>query len=262
MLTATHHGLDNSTALPDDDLIGEVRTSLRALTASFDPKTNQAYTLSLMATLFYDIEGALDAGATLRQVHQLITSKGVPLPYTRFCQDLTRLKQIFPARKKEPEIDSALVTSLKDSIAELEQSQLPLPHKITPDASAETKDIARHKARVARRQLAQPPVPSIEKVKICARTVVEIARAKDADVPAITARMRKVLGPSWTPVTACQFVAGDRYAQWIKAPWSKADRPIVTQARSIVMKIVDEHNRIKSSENLQQLLNLAWDQIQ
>lgn len=261
MLTATPDLPADSSPSPDQELVGKVRSSLRALTASFDPKSNQAYTLSLMATLFYDIESALDAGATLKQVHRLLTNQGIPLPYTRFCQNLTRLKQIFPPRKKEPEVDPVLVTKLKVSISELADKHLPPTPEADTPPGALPKEVSRHKARVAKRASTQAPVPAIDKIKTCARAVIDIAQHSDADIAAITNRIRKVLGPNWTPLAACQFIAGSQYAQWMTAPWSKNDKQLVTDARMIVMKLLEGGQRINANGNLHHALNKAWQQI-
>ncbi len=107
--------LDVDASMETDDVAAAIRAELRSLAASQDNKAAPGYTMSVMANVFYDIEDALGAGATLKEVHKIIVDHGVPVPWTRFSHDLQRLRAIFPARKKAIEVDPDLVSAISSS---------------------------------------------------------------------------------------------------------------------------------------------------
>ena len=59
--------LDVDASMETDDVAAAIRAELRSLAASQDNKAAPGYTMSVMANVFYDIEDALGAGATLKE---------------------------------------------------------------------------------------------------------------------------------------------------------------------------------------------------
>lgn len=228
--------LDFVTHSGADDLAAAIRADLRRLAESRDNKVSPGYTMSVMANVFFDIEDALEAGATLREVHKIIVDHGVPVPWTRFSHDLQRLRAIFPARKKGIEVGHGLVSAISSSISDfgvesirsIADKQLRKTVHSEPQAEAESQDkpekpqspapVSR-KPRVNRRMTSRADQLHImERVRLCARAVLDLTQGAEPSIDAVSARMRDQLGSGWTIHSTCQFVVGTHYAEWINAP--------------------------------------------
>lgn len=272
--------LDVVARMGTDDVADTIRAELRSLAESQDNKASPGYTMSVMANVFYDIEDALEAGATLRAVHKIIVDHGVPVPWTRFSHDLHRLRAIFPARKKPIEVEPGLVSAISSSIADLgvesirsiADKQLRQAIDVAPEAEPPSQDkpekmqspaSVRRKSLVNRRMtLRDDEVPIVERVRLCARAVLDLAQGSETSVDAVSARMRYLLGSGWTIHSTCQFVVGTKYAEWVNAPWpTEEEGRAVRQAREVAMSLVGPNNELLEKQELLKAAKKAWKKV-
>lgn len=263
-----------------DDVAAAIRAELRSLAESQDNKASPGYTMSVMANVFYDMEDALEAGATLREVHKIIVDHGVPVPWTRFSHDLQRLRAIFPARKKDIEVDPGLVSAISSSIADLgvESIRAIADKQLRNAMDAEPKDEAesegkpekpqspapvRRKPRVNRRMTSGgDKLPIVERVRLCARAVLDLAQGEETSIDAVSARMREQLGSGWTIHSTCQFVVGMHYAEWLNAPRpTEEEGRAVRQARDVAMSLVGPNKKLLEKHDLLKAAKKAWKKV-
>lgn len=270
--------LDVDAHMGSDDVAAAIRAELRSLAKSQDNKASPGYTMSVMANVFYDMEDALEAGATLRDVHKIIVDHDVPVPWTRFSHDLQRLRAIFPARKKAIEVDPDLVSAISSSIADLgvesirsiadKQLRTAIVDDEPETAEAQTEKPqspapVRRKPRVNRRMSRRADeLPIVERVRLCARAVLDLAQGAETSIDAVSARMRKQLGSGWTIHSTCQFVVGTHYAEWLNAPWpTEEEGRAVRQARDVAMSLVGPNKKVLEKEELLKAAKKAWKKI-
>lgn len=253
-----------------DHLAPALKMGIRELTASIDPKSSQAYTMALMTALFYDIQDAVDAGVTLRDVHRVFVAAEVPLPFTRFTQDLTRLRAVFPARHKVPVVDEASVEAIAIGLGNLRKQEeavtvvLPRQAASSSSAKAATERARRFVAVVAprARQAAAAALPMDERMKICAKAVLDLAQGVEADPGALSIRLRASLGHGWTIETACQFVLGSPYQEWLSGPWSDAEvLKALSQARAVAEQVVGLGKTLPPRSDLASSAVAAWKRL-
>lgn len=244
-----------------DSAAEKIRADLQALASRFDPKESQAYTFSLMAQVFYDMEAALDAGATQRDVYAVFAANGVPVPFTRFTQNLARLRDLFPARKTPPRVDASTVEAVAGALAVV-TTQHEQAAKV-----AEVQTVAAKVAKISTsRQTPRPAairrprastgrVPVMERMQMCANALLELAEHQGQDPAEASRRLRLALGNGWTIKTAIQFIIGTQYAEWLAAPWSDpALRDRLARAQAVALRIVGKERALP---DLAQLAPLA-----
>jgi len=260
-----------------DDVASAIRNELRALAESKDSKALPGYTMSVMAKVFYDIEDALEAGASVRDVYKIIVDHGVPVPWTRFSHDLLRLRAIFPARKKPIEVEPDLVSAISSSIADLGVESIrsiadrqlrkavdaaPVGEDVVLGEAEKTHGTAsgRRKTRVYRRMMSRDDeVPIVERVRLCARAVLDLAQGTETSIDAVSARMRDQLGSGWTIHSTCQFVVGTHYAEWVNAPWpTEEEARAVRLARVVAMNLVGPNKKLMEKDELLKAAKKAW----
>lgn len=237
------------------EVVPQIKADLAELVATFNPKASATYTFALMASVFYDIEAALDAGATQRQVVEIFAKNQAPIPLHRFGQDLTRLRGLFPARHSPPDVHSDVIVAVASELASI----APLPAPPAPVVSAPRRKMSRHVPPRGRAIV----VPMHDKMKLCGDAVLEIAKGTVKDYRAFAQGLRARLGPGWTVKTTLQFVAGSNFEEWLDAPWpSEAERQSLVMSHRIALALVDDTKKLPPIEQLPKLASAAYKQLQ
>ena len=105
-------------------------------------------------------------------------------------------------------------------------------------------------------------MPIVERVRLCARAVLDLAQGAETSIDAVSARMRKQLGSGWTIHSTCQFVVGTHYAEWLNAPWpTEEEGRAVRQARDVAMSLVGPNKKVLEKEELLKAAKKAWKKI-
>lgn len=240
-----------------------IRAGLQALASEFAPNESQAYTFALMAQVFYDMEAALDAGATQRAVYAVFAANDVRIPFTRFAQDLTRLRGLFPARKQPPKVEPLTVQQIAEGLAVV---------KCDHEAIAQDEEARAVAARAARppakpRNVRKPKegttrVPVMERMQVCADALLELAEKPEADPHDIARRLRVSLGNGWAMKTAIQFIVGGQYAEWLAAPWADARvRARLATAQAVALRLIGDDRVLPDLAQLAPLASQALKAI-
>jgi hypothetical protein len=101
--------------------ISALKQDLTELASSKDPKDDPAYSMALMTHLYPEIAKAFQVGATQRQVHALFSKHQIKIPFTRFIQNLAKLRALFPSEKTEVTFSKDEVIPLSNEIQSLSQ---------------------------------------------------------------------------------------------------------------------------------------------
>lgn len=245
-----------------NDVTAAIREDLKNLAAAYDQKNTAAYTKAVLTKLFYDIEHALAVGATQRQVHQLIVEHGIPLPFTRFCQDMSRLRAAMPPHIHEPKLDALAIAKLSDSIGRLSVESKAIEALIELE-DRRSKMKSTEFVGKARPRPVEPQVPAVERVRFCARAVLDLAEGVETNPDAISARMRVILGTGWTIQSVFQFVVGSVYADWVNAPWpTEEEGKVVELARVLAKSVVPDAKKVPEKSYLVRAVRESWQRMQ
>lgn len=245
-----------------------IRAGLQALASEFAPNESQAYTFALMAQVFYDMEAALDAGATQRAVYAVFTANGVPVPFTRFTQDLTRLRGLFPARKQPPKVEPFTVERIAEGLAVVKRDHEAIAQEAEAQAvAAGVAKIGAARPAAKPRNVRKPKAgttraPVMERMQVCADALLELAEKPGADPRAIARRVRASLGYGWTIKTVIQFIVGGQYAEWLAAPWSDVRvRARLATAQAVALRVIGEDRVLPDLAQLAPLASRALKTI-
>lgn len=237
------------------EVVPQIKADLAELVATFDPKASATYSFALMASVFYDIEAALDAGATQRQVVEIFAKNQAAIPLHRFGQHLTRLRGLFPARHRPPDVRSDVIVAVASELAAI------APAPVVPPTVTLTprRKMTRHVPQRGRPIV----VPMHDKMTFCGDAVLEIAKGAVKDYNKFAAGLRARLGPGWTVKTTLQFVAGSNFEEWLEAPWqSDAERQGLVMAHHIARALVDDRKKLPPIDQLPKLASAAYKRLQ
>lgn len=105
-------------------------------------------------------------------------------------------------------------------------------------------------------------LPIVERVRLCARAVLDLAQGEETSIDAVSARMREQLGSGWTIHSTCQFVVGMHYAEWLNAPWpTEEEGRAVRQARDVAMSLVGPNKKLLEKHDLLKAAKKAWKKV-
>lgn len=226
-------GGNNTDTLISDEVLLAIRHDLAALKKGRTKKDDQARALAVMAILFYEIEAIFDSGGTQDDVLSVLVKHGVVMGRTRFGQNLYRLRQVFPKRERQIDVDGALVArigqEMSDFVSDAKKEVCPPSGKRAPIKRQAIKKVSQ-----------ETPLPLREKVLACASMIVEVAERGQPAVDVAAAALRAKLGPGWTFGVAVQFAVGRRFAEWAHADWQQdEDAKRVKLAQGVALHVAE-----------------------
>lgn len=214
--------------LISDEALQAIKGDLAELQKARTKKDDQARALSVMASLFYEIDALLDAGGTHDDVLSVLSKHGVVVGRTRFGQNLFRLRQLFPKREREIQIDATLVNGISCDL----NNFISDARKNVGGRPGKQKSIPTGKRILAK------SVPLREKVLACTSMILDVAEKGAPAVDAASAALRAELGPGWTFRVAVQFAIGTRFAEWVQADWQdEEDAKRVEAAQAVALHV-------------------------
>ena len=206
----------------DDATLIALRKDFRTLRSKTTTKDSQIQSLIAMASLHYEIEEVLAAGATQKSVIEIFQSRGFSVSKTNFAHNLFRLRKLFPQRRFTPEIDIEKVEAVAESLSIMKAANAAATVAAAEKVKKEIEIRALRPKKVKPQQASKESVDTIpmsEKVLLCGRLVYRLASDSHFDAENVQDDLRKNLGNGWTISALMQFVSGVKFGEWTQAPW-------------------------------------------
>lgn len=255
-------GLVNMNEAPSDDLLSKIKFDLANVVASQDLKKTPEYSLKLMEAVFVEMEIAFKSGATQRQVFDVFAKHNVYLPFTRFAQNLIRLRHSLISPTLEVQIETPDAESISAQM-------LALKNELIPTAKEKTKPNSLKKSRaLLDNGNSAVTIDSCnsdnklrfdEQVLACSKIIVLLATDPSFSLDAATRQARSVLGSGWTPQSVVQFVSSARFGQWCLVPWpGDVDRSELMISHRVACAVTSGKRKLPSPADFKSAIQKAF----